>query len=205
MLGNGSEINGSPREEKRRRILRAAIDVFAKKGYFTARMTDVAAEAGVADGTLYLYFEGKEDLLLNIFDHVLGHFVEQVQREIQGVDDPVEKLRILIRMHLESLNSDPHLAQVLQIEIRHSRHFLSLFTRGKLGTYLNVLRGIIEEGQTMGRFRNDLSPGLVTNVVFGAVDEFVMSWLLQDETADLGRYVDPLMTLLIEGLQPPQA
>ncbi len=195
--------NGStPREAKRRRILRAAIDVFARKGYFTARMTDVATEAGVADGTLYLYFEGKEDLLLNIFDFVLGHFVEQVEREIKDVDDPEEKLRILIRMHLASLNSDPHLAQVLQIEIRHSRHFLSLFTRGKLGTYLNVLRGIIEEGQRLGRFRGDINPGLVTNVVFGAVDEFVMSWLLQDETADLERFVDPLMKLLIEGLEP---
>jgi len=202
MFGNGGGNTSTPRQEKRQRILRAAIDVFAKKGYFTARMTDVAAEAGVADGTLYLYFEGKEDLLLNIFDHVLGHFVEQVEREIADVDDPVEKLRILIRMHLESLNSDPHLAQVLQIEIRHSRHFLSLFTRGKLGTYLSVLRGIIEEGQKVGRFRTDINPGLVTNVVFGAVDEFVMSWLLQDGSADLVRYVDPLMKLLIEGLEP---
>jgi len=160
-------VRTSPRELKREKILRAAIEVFAKKGYFSSRMTDVAHRANVADGTLYLYFDGKEDLLHSIFDHVLSLFIERVQDEVEGVEDPVEKLRLLIQMHLELLGGDPALAQVLQIEIRHSRRFLSLATRGKLGEYLNLIRGIIEEGQSLGRFRHDISAGLATQMVFG--------------------------------------
>ena len=192
----------SSKELKREKILRAAIEVFAKRGYFSSRMTDVAHLANVADGTLYLYFDGKEDLLHSIFDHVLSLFIERVQEEVQGVGDPVEKLRLLVRMHLELLGGDPSLAQVLQIEIRHSRRFLALATRGKLGEYLNLIRGIIEEGQSLGRFRHDISAGLATQMVFGAVDELVMSWVLQDGAPDLAAKADPLVALLTDGLIP---
>ncbi|MCG6961709.1 MAG: TetR family transcriptional regulator [Acidobacteria bacterium] len=190
----------SQRELKRQRIIRAAIDVFAEKGYFGARMTDVAHAAEVADGTLYLYFDGKEDLLLSLFDHVLTRFVEQLKAEIADIDDPLDKLRVMVRLHLEKLGRDRALAHVLQIETRHSRRFMSLFTRGKLAEYLSLLRGIIEEGQEMGRFRRDISAGLATNVVFGAVDELVMSWLLADQPGDLTRHLRPLLHILAEGL-----
>jgi TetR/AcrR family fatty acid metabolism transcriptional regulator len=190
------------REVKRQRILRAAIEVFASKGYFAARMTDIAKQAEVADGTLYLYFDGKEHLLLSIFDDVLDRFIERLDDEIDTIDDPRDKLRAMIRLHLETLASDPALAQVLQIETRHTRHFMSLFTRGKLGEYLNLLRRIIEEGQQSGAFRRDISPGLATNVVFGAVDELIISWIITDQEGDLNRHQDPLLTILTNGMIP---
>jgi TetR/AcrR family fatty acid metabolism transcriptional regulator len=191
-----------PREAKRSRILRAAIEVFASKGYFTARMTDVARAAEVADGTLYLYFDGKEHLLMSIFDDVLSRFIEQLGRELESIDDPRSKLDALIRLHLETLGNDRALAQVLQIEMRHSRRFMSLLTRGRLGEYLTLLRQIIEEGRETGRLRHDLNPGLATNLVFGAVDELVNSWLLSDEPGDLLRHHPSLVDLLFEGLAP---
>ena len=192
--------NGSQREEKRQRILRAAIDEFARKGYFTARMSDVAKAAGVADGTLYLYFEGKEHLLICVFDDVLSRFIERLREEISHVDDPVDKLSIMVRLHLELLARDRALAHVVQIETRHSRRFMSLITRGRLGEYLGLLRAIIKEGQAIGRFRRDISTGLATNVVFGAVDEMVNSWLLAQEPYDLTKISDPLLDLLLNGL-----
>jgi TetR/AcrR family transcriptional regulator, fatty acid metabolism regulator protein len=188
------------REIKHERILRAATEVFANKGYFAARMTDVAKQADVADGTLYLYFEGKEHLLLSIFDDVLGRFITRLKEEMAQLDDPVAKLKVMIRLHLETLGRDPALAQVLQIETRHSRRFMSVFTRGKLGEYLNLLRRIIEEGQESGAFRRDINPGLATNVVFGAVDELVMSWVLTDQAGDLTRQVDPILGILTRGM-----
>lgn len=188
------------RELKREKILRAATEVFANKGYFAARMTDVAKQAEVADGTLYLYFEGKEHLLLSIFDDVLGRFIDRLEEEVAKLDDPVAKLRVMIRLHLETLGRDRALAHVLQIETRHSRRFMSVFTRGKLGEYLNLLRRIIEEGQESGAFRRDINPGLATNVVFGAVDELVMSWVLADQPGDLVRYVDPIVEILTRGM-----
>lgn len=192
----------SPREQKYRRIQRAAIEVFASKGYFGARMTDVATAAQVADGTLYLYFDGKEHLLMSIFDGVLGRFIERLDEEIATIEDPVQKLSVMVRLHLETLGRDQALAHVLQIETRHSRRFMSLFTRGKLGEYLNRVREIIEEGQKVGAFRRDISPGLATNLVFGAVDELVMSWLLADNPGDLLRHHQPLVRMLTDGITP---
>ncbi len=190
------------REQKRQRILRAAIDVFASKGYFAARMTDIAEAAKVADGTLYLYFEGKEHLLMSVFDSVLGRFIDRLDGEIEKIDDPIEKLSIMIRLHLETLGRDHALAHVLQIETRHSRRFMSLFTRGKLGEYLNRVRNIIIEGQESGVFRGDISPGLATNLVFGAVDEIVTSWLLAERPGDLVRHHRPLVRMLTDGIAP---
>ena len=195
--------NDSQREEKRQRILRAAIDEFARKGYFSARMADVAKAASVADGTLYLYFEGKEHLLISIFDDVLSRFISQLKAEIDDVVDPIAKLEIMVRLHLQTLAQDRSLAQVLQIETRHSRQFMSLLTRGRLGEYLDLLRAIIQEGQDTGVFRRDLSPGLATDLVFGAVDELVNSWLLADDPGDLVRLSAPLMNLLTHGMVVP--
>jgi TetR/AcrR family fatty acid metabolism transcriptional regulator len=192
----------TPREQKRNRILRAAIEVFASKGYFAARMTDVAAEAEVADGTLYLYFEGKEHLLMSIFDGVLGRFIDHLDAEISELTDPAEKLAVMVRLHLETVGRDRALANVLQIETRHSRRFMSLFTRGKLGEYLNRVRDIIVEGQELGVFRGDISPGLATNLVFGAVDELVTNWLLAEHPGDLLRHYRPLVRMLTDGIAP---
>ncbi len=202
MPESGKSRELTNREQKRQRILRAAIDVFASKGYFTARMTDVAEAAEVADGTLYLYFEGKEHLLMSIFDSVLGRFIERLDEEIERIDSPTEKLSIMIRLHLETLGRDHALAHVLQIETRHSRRFMSLFTRGKLGEYLNRVRDIIVEGQESGVFRGDISPGLATNLVFGAVDEIVTSWLLAERPGDLVRHHRPLVRMLTDGIAP---
>jgi len=202
MPESGKSRELTNREQKRQRILKAAIDVFASKGYFAARMTDVAEVAQVADGTLYLYFEGKEHLLMSIFDSVLGRFIERLDEEIAKIDDPTEKLSIMVRLHLETLGRDHALAHVLQIETRHSRRFMSLFTRGKLGEYLNRVRDIIVEGQESGAFRRDISPGLATNLVFGTVDEIVMSWLLAERPGDLVRHHRPLVRMLTDGIAP---
>ncbi len=202
MPGGQAARSLSTREIKRQRILRAAIEVFANKGFFAARMTDVAHQAQVADGTLYLYFEGKEHLLVSIFDEVLSRFIERLRLETAELDDPSDKLRIMIRLHLETLGRDRSLAHVLQVETRHSRRFMHLFSRGRLGEYLSMLRKIVEEGQEVGRFRRDISAALATNVIFGAVDELVTNWLLMEDPQDLVRHLEPLLEFLFEGLEP---
>ncbi len=192
----------TPREFKRTKILRAAIEVFAREGYYSARMTDVAKAAGVADGTLYLYFDGKEHLLLSVFDDVLGKFIDQLKNEMAGLKDPVDKLRVMVHLHLESIGRDRALAHVLQIETRHTRRFMNMLSRGKLGEYLGLLNDIVKEGQEMGRFRRDISAGLVTNVVFGAVDELVNRWILAEHPGDLVRHQAPLLEMLFQGIVP---
>ena len=195
-----STLDAPTRQAKRRRILRAAIEVFARKGYFAARMTDVAKAADVADGTLYLYFEGKEHLLISVFDDFMGSFVERLRTEVAKVEDPIDKLRKIVSVHLETLGADRELAHVMQIETRHSRRFMNLFTRGGLGEYFQLIREIVEEGQRSGTIRDDIRPGLAINVVFGAVDEAVTSWLLVDEPGELIRHQEALLKLLCEGM-----
>lgn len=202
MPGSESARKLTPREFKRMRILRAAIDVFARDGYFSARMTDVAKAADVADGTLYLYFEGKEHLLLSVFDDALERFIDQLKREMKLLDDPMDKLKVMVRLHLESLGRDRALAHVLQIETRHSRRFMQLLSRGKLGEYLSLLNDIVKEGQDMGRFRADVKTGLATNVIFGAVDELVNRWLLADDPGDISQYQGPLLKMICQGIVP---
>ena len=202
MPGSDSARKLTPREFKRMRILRAAIEVFARDGYFSARMTDVAKAADVADGTLYLYFDGKEHLLLSVFDDVLERFIDQLKQEMLRLDDPLDKLKVMVRLHLGALGRDRALAQVLQIETRHSKKFMRLLSRGKLGEYLSLLNDIVKEGQDLGRFRSDVNTGLATNVIFGAVDELVNRWLLADEPGDLSRYQDPLLKMICQGIVP---
>ena len=200
MLDSAEAQPTDHREEKRRRILRAAIDEFSRRGYFSARMADVAKAASVADGTLYLYFEGKEHLLISVFDDVLSRAIDRARVEIAGVGSPLEKLRIVVRLHLETLATDRALAHVLQIETRHSRRFMNLLTRGRFGEYLDLLRSLIAEGQERGEIRRDVSARFATNIVFGAIDEVVNSWLLADEPGDLTRFHAPLMDLLSAGM-----
>ena len=139
---------------------------------------------------------------MSIYDNVHGRFIERLDTEIAGLEDPIQKLSLMIRQHLETVARDHDLANVLQIETRHSRRFMSLFTRGKLGEYLNRVRDIITEGQELGVFRGDISPGLATNLVFGAVDELVTSWLLADRPGDLLRHHRPLVRMLTDGIAP---
>ncbi len=204
MPGSDSARKLTSREFKRMRILRAAIEVFARDGYYSARMTDVAKAADVADGTLYLYFEGKEHLLLSVFDDLLDRFIDQLEREIKSLNDPLDKLKIMLRLHLEALGRDRPLAHVLQIETRHSKSFMQRLSRGKLGEYLSLLKDIVEEGQASGRFRSDVNAGLATNVIFGAIDELVNRWLLADAPGDLLRYLDPFLNMLCQGIVPSQ-
>jgi len=200
MLDSAEAQPTDHREEKRRRILRAAIDEFSRRGYFSARMADVAKAASVADGTLYLYFEGKEHLLISVFDDVLSRAIDRARVEIAGVGSPLEKLRIVVRLHLETLATDRALAHVLQIETRHSRRFMNLLTRGRFGEYLDLLRALIAEGQERGEIRRGVSAGFATDSVCGARGEGGRSWLLADEPGDLTRFHAPLMDLLSAGM-----
>jgi TetR/AcrR family fatty acid metabolism transcriptional regulator len=193
-------LNQKSRERKRGAILRAAVEVFAERGYFGARMREVADRAGVADGTVYLYFEGKEDLLVSLLEEHTHAFLVRARRDAAEVDDPGEKLRCVVERHLSSLESDRALARVFQIELRHSRRFLRRVARGQVAAYLHLLQGIIDEGVTSGHFRPDVPPDVAARAVFGAVDELITAWVLAARPRSLTEQAGPLLCLLLEGL-----
>lgn len=185
---------------KRERILRAAVDVFAEHGYFNAKVAQIAKSAGVADGTIYLYFDGKEDLLITIFREHTRNYLRALEQQMANVNRAEERLRIAVRHHLETLGRDRALAVVSQVELRHSLKFMSLLSQEEVADYLNIIRKIVESGQQEGVFRRTVHPQLVAKAVFGVLDEMVTSWMLSEKDYDLGSHADEVADLILTGL-----
>ena len=164
--------------DKALRIKEAATRVFSKKGFYNSTIADVAKVAEVAEGTIYLYFKNKDDLLISIFEGSMDYFIQVVTSELEPEKDPREKLRKFINLHLKLVEKNPDLAQVLQIELRQSSKFMKEYEGGKFGEYLNVVRTILEEGREQGVFRQDIEPRILRRTIFGAVDEMALDWLL---------------------------
>ncbi|MCX7894627.1 MAG: TetR family transcriptional regulator [Thermoanaerobaculum sp.] len=195
-------------QRKRTRILEAAVRVFGERGYFGARMRDVAQAAGVADGTLYLYFASKEDLLTAILEEYAQAFVERARRDCQDLADPRMQLRRVLERHLLSLEQNRALAAVFQIELRHSRRFLRRIAKGQVAQYLLLLQELVARGIQEGIFRPTLDPRVAARAIFGAVDELVTAWVLAHRPASLAAQLEPLLEVLLYGLcteQPAHA
>ena len=187
-------------QTKRERILRAATDVFAQNGYFNAKVSEIARAAGVADGTIYLYFDGKEDLLVSIFRDHTRNYLQSLERDLANVNRPEERIRIAIRHHLETLGQDRALAIVAQVELRHSLKFMTLLSHQEVADYLNILRKIVEHGQAEGVFRRNLHPQLVAKSVFGILDEMVTSWVMSEKDYALSDQAPQVADLVLNGL-----
>jgi TetR/AcrR family fatty acid metabolism transcriptional regulator len=190
----------SPTAGKRDRILRAAVEVFARTGYFSARVSEIAKEAGVADGTIYLYFHGKEDLLVTIFRDHTRRYLELLKEEIGEERDPEQALRKAIRFHLLMLGSDRPLAVVFQVELRQSLKFMTLFSHQELADYLALLRSLVERGRDAGHFRPTVHPQLIAKSIFGILDEMVTSWILSEKHYELHEQADGVADFVIHGL-----
>lgn len=186
---------------KRERILRAATEVFARSGYFNAKVSEIAKTAGVADGTIYLYFTGKEDLLITIFREGTRAFLDSLRGQLAQISRPEERLRRTIRHHLETLGQDREIAVVFQVELRHSLKFMTLFSHAELADYLNLLRELVEEGQNAGVFRRSIHPQLAAKAIFGILDEMVTSWILSEKEYTLVEQSDPVADLVLNGLR----
>jgi len=187
-------------QSKRERILRAAIEVFAQSGYFNAKVSEIARTAGVADGTIYLYFDGKEDLLISIFREHTRNYLQSLERDLANVNRAEDRMRIAIRHHLAALGRDRALAIVAQVELRHSLKFMALLSHQEIGDYLNILRKIVEQGQSEGAFRRNLHPQLVAKAVFGILDEMVTSWVLSEKEYALADQSEQVADLVLNGL-----
>nr|PZM90695.1 MAG: TetR family transcriptional regulator [Pseudomonadota bacterium] len=187
------------RAEKRARILEAASRVFASKGFFAATVAEVAREAKVADGTIYLYFRSKDDLLLRLVEARMNALCRAMQEVLAPIEDPVEKLSAFIRYHLEMVERSPEEAQVLIVELRQSGPDLKRELAELMRPYLAMLQRILEEGIARGVMR-PLDPRAVRHAIFGALDEVALAWLLRGRRFDLAQNAEQLAELFVGGL-----
>ncbi|MEW6266306.1 MAG: TetR/AcrR family transcriptional regulator [Thermodesulfobacteriota bacterium] len=167
--------------EKYRNILEAAVKVFARKGFFHARVSEIAREAGVADGTIYLYFHNKDDILISLFEEGMKTVIEKVSLEINQVDDPLEKIRRFALAHLALIENNKDMAEVIQVELRQSTKFMKEYHNEKFYEYINLISEIVREGQARGVIRPDLNPGIIKRAFFGALDEMSRYWVLSSK------------------------
>jgi TetR/AcrR family transcriptional regulator, fatty acid metabolism regulator protein len=184
---------------KRDAILRAAIDVFAERGYFNAQVADVARAAGVAAGTVYLYFKNKDDLLVSIFDRSMREGLTHSRAEVADLRDPRERLLRLARGHLSRLGQDRNLAVVFQVELRQSTKFMERFSSTLLRDYLGLIREAIADGQRDGVFRADIKPTVAAKMLFGALDEMATNWILSRRRYALENDANAVVDLFING------
>jgi TetR/AcrR family fatty acid metabolism transcriptional regulator len=182
-------------------ILRAAIKVFAGSGFFNSKVADVAREAGVADGTVYLYFKSKEEILHSIFDQNMAEAITAGQKLIDQVEDPREKLRLIASLHLERLGADRDLAVVFQVELRGSTKFMEEFSAAGFAEYLGILRRIFEEGQRKGVFRKELNAKVAAKMLFGALDEMATNWIISKRSYRLAPMADTVMDIFLNGVK----
>ncbi|PEW81162.1 MULTISPECIES: TetR/AcrR family transcriptional regulator [Bacillus cereus group] len=170
---------------KYNQIIDAAVIVIAEKGYHQAQVSKIAKQAGVADGTIYLYFKNKEDILISLFQEKMGEFVETIRQKTAGIESAVSKLFMLVETHFLLLSQNDPLAIVTQLELRQSNQDLRLKINEVLKGYLQVMDEILETGIKQGEFQADLNVRVARQMIFGTVDEVVTNWVMSDHKYDL--------------------
>jgi len=186
--------------EKHQRIINAAVRVFARKVYYSSRVSDIARESGVAVGTIYLYYKTKDEILVTLFKEKMAQFVASLRKVLDDESDPPSKLRRLIRHHFEIVESNPELAEVIQVELRQGNKFFRGASAREVGSYFDLIASVLDEGVMSGDFRKDMPVKVATKVLFGAVDQMTTSWVLGRRSYRLTDTAQAVADLFLDGI-----
>ncbi len=186
--------------DKYQRILDAAVEVIAERGYFHSPVSAIAARAGVADGTIYLYFKSKDDILRTAIDTNFERFYWQVSEAFETLHAPRAQLEYIARLHLESHTVNRSMAIIMQTEVRQSARFIQEFSHHHLVKYIQLVREVVRRGQQEGIFRHDISDGVVAHCMFGAIDELLSSAVFTGRVYDAKTTAAQVVDVLINGI-----
>ena len=186
--------------DKHHQIIEAAVRVFARNGYYNSRVSDIAREAGVASGTIYLYFETKEEILVTLFREKMAAWVDHVRGEIAAEPDAVAKIRRLVALHFSVLENDPALAEVVQVELRQGHKFFRGASAHEVSAYFALIGSILEEGQASGSIRRDVPVKIATKALFGAMDQVATSWVLGKRRYRLSDAAEAVAAVFLRGV-----
>ncbi|WHY70775.1 TetR/AcrR family transcriptional regulator [Fictibacillus enclensis] len=181
-------------------IIDAAVNVIAVHGYHQSQVSKIAKQASVADGTIYLYFKNKEDLLVSVFNEKMGTFIENTGNELKGKSSAIEKLLTLIEMHFNLLNEDHQLSIVTQLELRQTNRALRAKIGEVLKRYLSLIDLILKEGMEENVFDRTMDTRLARQMIFGTIDETATNWVMNDHRYDLPSLALPVHRMLVNGL-----
>ena len=181
-------------------ILEAAVKVFAEQGFSQSTISQIAREAGVADGTIYLYFKNKDDILVQFFTYKTRQVFARFKEEVDKADNTMDKLKNLIHRHLEEFQNDRNMAVVYRAETHQNSRLAEAQIKEMSNMYLDIVSEIVEQGQEEGVIRRDLYLSLVKRFILGGVDEVINTWIHADGKYDLVTMADPLVDLFIRGI-----
>ncbi len=188
--------------DKHSKIIVAATKVFAKKGFFNARISDIAKEAKVADGTIYLYFNNKFDILISVLEEEIGKIIEQIEKAIEHETDPEKMLTIFIEKHLLAMKQNKNLAEVIHIELRQSDRLIKEYRNTSFKQYIDVISRIIETGQELGVYRLNILPDIAKRAFFGALDEVTRIWTTPGHVQySVEEASEQIITLFLSGMR----
>ncbi|MFN3533856.1 MAG: TetR/AcrR family transcriptional regulator [Desulfatiglandales bacterium] len=187
--------------DKYDKILQAATKVFAKKGFFASKVSEIAKEAGVADGTIYLYFENKDHILISIFEEKMQLVLDNMVKELSSEPGPIEKLKKFAQVHLKLIEGNKDMAELIQVELRQSSKFMKNYKNEKFLRYLDLIAEILREGQEMGIFKREIIPGVFKRAFFGALDEMSRFWVLSTKKYyDINTAADQISSYFLKGI-----
>ncbi len=187
--------------DKPQQIIDAAIRVFARHGYYNSRVSDIAKEAGMASGTIYLYFKTKDDILVTLFREKMAQWVAAVDMAIADAPDAAAKIRRLVALHLRVLEDDPDLAEVVQVELRQGHKFFRGASAHEITAYFALIETVLEQGIAAGLIRPDVPVKVATKMLFGAVDQVATSWVLGKRQYRLSDTADAVADIFLKGVE----
>ena len=187
-------------DKKQEALFLATIKVVNEIGFAASSVSKIAKEAGVADGTIYLYFKNKDDILYQFISFKTESVFEKMNQAVAKGSNAETKLRNLIRCHLQEFQNDKNMAVIFQSEVRYLRDIESQI-KDISKMYLDLLSDIIEQGQIEGTMRQDLFVGLVKRFILGAVEGVISTWVSAHGRYDLVSMADPLVDLYMTGVR----
>ena len=197
---NDGSVRAMRDPDKPQQIIDAAVRVFARNGFYNSRVSDIAREAGIASGTIYLYFKTKDEILVTLFREKMAEWVGYVRSEIADVTDPIAKIRRLVVLHFTVLESNPALAEVVQVELRQGQKFFRGASAHEISAYFELIGSVLREGVAAGVFRRDVPVKIATKMLFGALDQMTTSWVLGKRGYRLADAAEPVANIFLKGV-----
>lgn len=189
------------KEEKRKAIISAAIKIFSEKGFHAAKISEIAKLAKVSDGTTYIYFKNKDDLLLKTFDELLTNNLEKMKISVMKVEKPIERLRKFLDLHVELFEEFPHFARFLAIELKQSPQFYTLYPdKNPFDKYLDFLKKLCDDTINSGEIRK-INTKALTYLIFGTINFLLTEWVVMGKNFSLEEMKIDILDIVHNGLK----
>ena len=181
-------------------IMKAALEIFAGKNFKDVTISEIAERAGVAVGTVYEYFNNKEDLYFSIPQKTSEQFNEQLRLHLEGLHSSVEKIRKFIWLYLYFFENDPIYTELVLLELRVNKNFFNTKNYRGLSDGTAEILKLITEGQQQGEIRNDINPYLIRHMILGVLEHITTNWLLKGKKGGLVSFSKDIAALVLPGI-----